>query len=341
MRWLVTLVFCFSATMAAAQEAPRPPQGQLLDQIDMNHAVQRAYVQRDFATLTTMAREFRVSKARTTNGGWKLRWFHYALAGPQGYTDHRCPDEAVRFAEDWIKAFPDEPAAYVMNGSALLQRGWCFRGDGLAAEVTPNGRRLFAEGLTAARKVLEDNRDIASTDPHYYATMVIISKADGTDAARLMKLIEEASKREPLYHQTYIEGAGYFMTNWQGQPGDLRRFTDYALARTKDEGASIYARIFWNYYDCNCFHRSDLDWGVLRRGMVDLVDRFPDDWTAGGFARIACREADTRAASVLMSRMQGPDTGIAWSTGDSWQGCRLAVESDRENRELQKTGPQP
>jgi hypothetical protein len=338
MRWLVVPLFCLFATTAFAAPPNDVVHGHLVDQTDIVTAVQRAYVRRDFDALSAMARDFRTSRARTANGGWKLRWFHYGLSRAQhGYGEHRCPDESVRFAQAWMEAHPEEPAAYVMSGDALKNLGWCFRGDGGIAEVAPYGMQQFQQNLAAARKVLEDNKAVASADPHYYAVLATMAKADGTSTVDLMKLLEEATAREPYYHQTYIDAAGFFMTNWRGQPGDVRRITQYALAKTRDEDAAIYARIFWNYYGCNCFHRSDLDWNVLKRGMLDLVKQYPDDWTAAHFARIACREGDNRAASAFMARMKAPDTGVAWARRDEWQACRLAVQSERENMELRKS----
>ena len=305
---------------ATAEEiAPPPisspsPTDEAADQNPIFDAVRVAIDRRDYQALNRMENEFRRTRVRTSSGIWKLSVFHWRLVtelGPKG-DGGDCDDRSSDFFQGWLAKTPAEATPYISRAAVLEAYAWCIRGGGYAGSVSPESHAIFKAKVAEASSILTDHRAIASADPHYYAVMERIYIDRGAERAEFMRLLDEATSREPDYHQLYFNAYRYFQPQWYGSDAEVDELARYAAARSKRaEGLGLYARFYWYAIDCNCAVEASIDWPTMKLAMRDVMARYPSDWNAANFARIACQMKDPVEASAWLARVSG-DPGQAW-----------------------------
>lgn len=333
----ILLVLAMSLQPAAiAEVAPPPisaaassPTDEAAEQKPIFEAVRAAIDGRDYSALNSMEHEFRRTRARTSSGIWKLSVFHWrvlAELGPKGEgTD--CDDRSTDFFQGWLAATPAEAAPYISRAAVLEAYAWCIRGGGYAYSVSPEAHDMFTAKVADASSILTAHRAIASTDPHYYAVMERIYIDQSADKPEFMRLLDEASSHEPDYHYLYFNAYRYFQPQWYGSDAEVDELARYAAARAKGaEGLGVYARFYWFALDCNCAVEGSIDWPTMKLAMRDVMARYPADWNAANFARIACRMNDPREAAAWLARVNG-DPSQAWSDKDEMHRCQRMAET--------------
>lgn len=134
-------------------------------------------------------------------------------------------------------------------------------------------------------------------------------------------LLDEATSREPAYHYLYFEAYRYFQPQWYGSDDEVDELARYAAARSKRaEGRGMYARFYWQALDCNCDVEGTLDWPTMKLAMRDVMARYPADWNAANFARIACRMNDADETAAWLGHVSG-DPSQAWDDNDEMRRC--------------------
>jgi hypothetical protein len=139
-------------------------------------------------------------------------------------------------------------------------------------------------------------------------------------------LVEEGLKREPLYYQLYFAAVRFFTPKWGGDPTKIEAFADAAVARTqKDEGFSLYARIYWvasqYQYGSSLFSQTGVVWPKMKRGIHDVLARYPDQWNVNNFAYFACLAGDRDEAKKLIGMIKGPPSVQAWRRQENFSRC--------------------
>ena len=285
---------------------------ELIDRKIIADGVKAAIDRKDYDALNAMASKFRRSRSRTDSGLWHLSIFHNQISTELGPRDEgQCDNRSYNFLRGWLAKSPDEPAPYISRAALLEDYAWCVRGGGYAHTVSAQAFEAFAAKVDEARAVLEENRTIAAADPHYYAVMVRIFIDQGVEKAEFTQMLDEATAREPNYHQTYFEAFRYFQPRWHGSDAEVGEMARYATARTtSDEGPGMYARYYWSVLNCNCgdFEES-IDWPTMKKSMQSLMARYPSDWNAANFARISCAMDDAKEARHWFARVKGDYTG--------------------------------
>ena len=316
--------------ISAAAAAPTDEAGEQKPIVD---AVKAAIDRRNYQALNRMENEFRRTRARTSSGIWKLAVFHWRLLtelGPRG--DDNCEDRSADFFRGWIAASPAEAAPYVSRAEVLEAYAWCIRGDGYAGSVSQQTHDMFKAKVAEASTVLSTHQATASADPHYYAVAARIHIDQGAGKSEFVRLLDEASSREPDYHHLYFNAYRYFQPQWYGSDAEVDEFARYAAARDKRaEGLGMYARFYWFALDCNCVVEKSIDWPTMKLAMRDVMARYPADWNAANFARIACRMNDPKEAAAWLAHVNG-DPGQAWTDKDEMRRCqRMVVAAGARN----------
>jgi hypothetical protein len=140
-----------------------------------------AFPSGNFAKLEKSYNNYRQRTSRTPSGLWKLGVFYNGITFEQLYSskDQASWKKVEEQALKWIEQYPKLPAPYIFYSKLLISRAFDFRGEGYSSSVSPNSWKLFHQNIALARAVLEDNKEFASNDPEWYATMVDIAKKSG------------------------------------------------------------------------------------------------------------------------------------------------------------------
>jgi hypothetical protein len=290
------VLICLASTGAVAQS--RQADSSNLDEEGERSAILKAIksaiATEDFAKLTAMEAEFRISRARTQSGVWKLAVFH---AGVQAYLadgllpESDCQYSKSQFVNAWKAASSGSPAPVITDAALLLTQAWCIRGGGYAIDVAPAAWRQFKVIVTSATKVLDRHSTMASVDPEFYAIKLKALRSEGSETSQFESVLDEATAREPYYHRTYFNAVWSYLPQWGGSFDQVERFAEYSAGKTKsEEGSGVYARVFWSLDECNCdIMAQSADWSKLRQAMRDIYARYPAAWNGNYFANVSCR----------------------------------------------------
>jgi hypothetical protein len=289
-----------------------------------------AFMESDFDALERQAEEYRTRKAKTSSGTWKLPYFYVGLAtdGLKFKKDQSAEwSEAMKKFDLWIEKYPQSPTPYVAQGEALMRRGWTFRGTGWAKGVAEADMRAYLDLAIGTISFLLEHEEIGSRDPHWYRTLADAFNAVGVDKEQFVDLIVSGLDRYPDYDELYFAAAGSLSPKWGGSAAAVEKFARAALARTKDRGYEIYARIYWaaglqgdgRYL----FQYPEADWSDIVRGMDDVLERYPTQWNISHFAFFACYKFDQATTRRYLELVEEPIVERAWGPPINYQKCRL------------------
>ena len=142
------------------------------------------------------------------------------------------------------------------------------------------------------------------------------------------RIIDEGLKKEPLYYQLYFTALEYFAPKWYGSERDIEEFANSAVARTKEqEGLGMYARIYWaasqTQYGEKLFTGSNVVWEKMKRGIDDVLKRYPDQWNINNFALFACLANDRQKAGELFKLIKEPPILDVWKSESNYSRYKL------------------
>jgi hypothetical protein len=157
--------------------------------------------------------------------------------------------------------------------------------------------------------------------------MASIATGLGMNKSEFQKLIDEGLKREPLYYQLYFTAINYFTPKWHGSAKEIEEFANSAVGRTKEqEGLGMYTRIYWaasqDQYGQRLFIDSNVVWEKMKKGMDDVLKRYPDQWNINNFALFACLAKDREKARELFNLIKEPPIVKVWKSEPNYLRCK-------------------
>ena len=278
----------------------------------------------NYKNLVQLAHEYRMGRSRTASGLWKLTLFY---SGIHEAVDIRIKDENFWSSlksktEKWIKEYSLHPTPYIAHGIVMKGYAWKFRGRGWADTVPAQAWGPFYQHLNNAKAFLEKYKEIASIDPTWYEVMAMIGIGLNMNRTEFERIIDEGLEKEPLYYQLYFTALEYFTPKWYGSERDIEELANSAVARTKgQEGMGMYARIYWGAsqtYGAKLFTSSNVVWEKMKKGIDDVLKRYPDQWNINNFALFACLANDREKASELFDLIKEPAILDVWKSQDSY-----------------------
>ena len=284
--------------------------------------VRRAFFAKNVDALEALAKQYRTEKSRTSSGLWKLTMFYSGVkAVVDTMSDNDKRRAALAFVNDvdgrWQKAYPDSPAAQVARGVVLVASAWKIRGPGPNSDVPPQAWEPFRQGIEEARVYLESVKASASTDPAWYCEMASVAKVQHWPREKFNAFAGELLARHPAYYQAVFCAGEYLAPQWHFEgAGAIEAFTDQAVAAThKEEGKSLYARIYWALDAGNAnpqvLGENFRAWPKMRAGFNDVIARYPDAWNLNHFAKYSCLVRDWEQFAKLAGRIgKAPQQGV-------------------------------
>ena len=321
----------FVSTLLFAVKAMATPDLNVREEVAA--AAREAFLRGDFEELNRKMRAYRLNKDRSPSGLWLLSSYYlgidYAARGP--VDDNGNPDAGFapfeKTTAQWVKAYPKLPAPHIAHATVLINHAWAYRGYGYSDTIDLKKMPSYWRFLAAARKHLEDNKRVASVDPQWYRTMLVIAMSENWSRERFNNLLNEALEREPLYYESYFKAAGYLLPKWHGNIHDLESFAQEAVKGTfESEGQGMYARVYWSasqeHFRDWLFSKSSAKWPQMRDGFDDIVRRYPDAWNLNSYAKFACWARDKNKARELLERIGDDIVHSAWMSESQRLACK-------------------
>lgn len=291
--------------------------GELEERAEHRQRFSALFMQEKFDQLDRIADEFRTTGSRSSSGLWKLTLFYAGAASVEKQEpDEKYWSDIESKALKWVRLHPESPAPYNVYAGFLIHHGWAYRGEGLASQVNEENWKPFYEKIREAKSYLLKNKQVAGKDPRWYELMLIIARAEGWERSRFDQLVAEAVSKHPYFYQIYFAALDYLVPKWSGSKEDVEAFANFAVEKTKEkESMGMYARVYWyasqTYYSQDLLE-SDLDWKKMKRGIDDVLSRYPDQWNINNFAFFACISGDKRKTRELLGRIVAPPIDHAW-----------------------------
>lgn len=294
------------------------------------------FTARDFRALEELAGTYRESLDRTPAGMLKLRKFYGGIedAAPSNDPEHPNWAMAMDTVAQWISKYPGSPTPYVAKAHLLITHGWAYRGTGNASTVDPDDRLRLKQLAGEAKELLLSHKNVVSRDPESYSSIATADIALGTAEGEFRSSLDEGIEAFPNYDEYYFRGREYYSPKWYGSEQAVESFAVEAMERTRDErGYEMYARLYWaagrrpsgGYY----FQGPIANWEMMRDGIGDLVERYPDQWNVNHLAFFACVNRDHQLAEDLVQLVVEPIIESAWTRGSNFDLCRLKIEQSK------------
>ncbi len=232
----------------------------------------------DFNELEYMASKIRNEKRRFLDGNWQLNSFYWTLGIGYGSSKQKLIEDIFK---KWMSQYPDSITPRICMAYAYFDFAWNARGGGFAYTVSEKGWRECKEFLQKAKDILKDAEKFPVKDPGLYVILLGIERGLGTLPQETQSIFEKGVAIESNYYPLYGERATSYMMRWYGKEGDLERFAQDAVSRTKNtEGQILYFLIaeqeIRKSTSIEDFKDMGFNYEQLKQGQQELVKRFPE-----------------------------------------------------------------
>lgn len=336
-----TIFLSFLISNSFADNAlPNDPKNEQGIRMGISLSVEMYRLNGFFDKLEGMASEYRNTRARTESGVWKLGEFYAAIYGGLPKRDGTKHSESLweawqKNGDEWIRKYPQSPTAHIGKAAQLLAEAWRIRGSGYAHEVWPDKWEAFYKKLDAAATVLEDSREFAASDPHWYTVRIDIAKSRGEGWAKISELLAEATRKEKNYYRTYFAALGAAQPRWGGSRALSEKLIDWIVETTKaEDGTSAFSRMYWALYSnepyiIEKYNDNEVFWPRMKKSIADKLERYPNVHNVRFHLQQACKSKNIDAISWLLEqRKRVGDIAYALATTDPATACRWKVEID-------------
>lgn len=299
--------------------------GEQEERMGIYEGVAAEFSQKAFAKLDSRQSRYLKQKELTSAGASKLMLLHHAFK--EMFSKCEKDDASLwktfeNSLKSWIQTNPRSSLAHLAYARFYISRGMSIRGCDYANSVGKDDWRPFLEYMEKAREYLESNKTLASQDPAWYELMGLIGQRQSWIEARYVAMLNEGLNRYPFYHQLYYTGLDFYSPRWGGNAKAMEKFIREALARTKStEGFAIYTRLYSyasqvEFGDTMFAGVSEVDWPTMKKGIDEILHRYPDQWNVNIYAKQACYAGDKEKAAELLARIQGQAIPQLWD-GDA------------------------
>lgn len=290
----------------------------------LRRLARKAVDERDFDGLNRVRTYLRASEVRLPGGTWQLGYFGAGIDEALAYRplDPSCQLRGVDFTQAWAAHDPSQPGPYLAEAAMYLTYAWCLRGDDYARNVTERQWEGFRTNTDKAYQVLSSHEDILKNEPDYYVMLTRVAHAQGPRGLDVYDVLDDGSDIEPYYYPLYFGTVSAARPQWGGSASDVDWVARYAVSQTREkDGEGLYARVYWYVMDIDEIDRFPVDLDLMATAMDDVFERYPSDWNAANFARMACRLGDSDLARRQFER-GGRSDGVEWDDRGEWMRCR-------------------
>jgi hypothetical protein len=236
-------------------------------------------------------------------------------------------DKGIETVQSWRRRFPKSVHAAIIEANAWRAYAWQARGSGFANQVPAKAFELYGERLARARRVLEEAKPFAATNPLWYTSMLGVANSEGWPVEKQREVFAEGVARHPRASGIYVTMAHRMTPRWGGNIAMYREFTDLAARETQRfYGNSMYAWMYLQYADVENdqpFRDLGIPWQQMKSGFDELLARYPSTWNLNVYAYFACQADDKAAFLALLPRLTKESVRQdVWRGGYQFDTCR-------------------
>ncbi|MDZ4842753.1 MAG: hypothetical protein SH859_11535 [Hyphomicrobium aestuarii] len=257
------------------------------------------------------------------------------------YTELEYVDRLWREAyRTWVAAKPNSPTPHLFHAYYLKSKGWSYRGDGFARDVSDFDMNMFVTLLKEAKQVLESCRKVCSESPEYYRLLVDLDGAGGRTKT-IMTHVKEGIARFPHDHSIYMTTANFLLPIWGGSFKQLFELSEYAVKTSGKNGSDLlYSVVIGSArHEVLTVHlrRNPKLWPRIKNSLEALVAEIPQVNNRRLYLELACDAMDADGVQRMHALVYKQDV-------DPAKFCRWPVTAqyvnDKSNGPAQrKLGP--
>lgn len=292
---------------------------ELDDRAEFKEEILNLYLDNNYSEIERIADELRKQETRTGSGIWKIGLLYNAISTHfQSIKDEEMWFQQEAKVKTWIDNKPNSPTAYIVLAKAYYWWGYYHRGRGWAKDVQEEDWAPFREYITKSKKVLLENKEIASIDPNWYGFMIEVATSDSWNKEQFYDLFDEAVLKFPYYYPIYFSSIGYLAPRWHGSAEEIELFAQKAVELTRErENLGMYARIYWfasqALFKGEVFDKSHASWPLMKTSIDDVLSRHHDQWNINYFAYLSCLMRDIDKTKELVALIKEPVIVSAWA----------------------------
>lgn len=283
-----------------------------------------------YDALDKLAAELRKSKKQNAAAYWHLNTVYSALESVSNSEPDSIWQKRMTDLQGWIKARPHSVLPRIALAELMVQYAWKARGCDWANTVTDKQWKIFADRLTAARRLLDEARNVPEKCPRWYMVMLTVALGQGWDLAAYNKVFEEAILKNPDYQMVYYSKTNYLLPRWFGNEGDWQNFAKQSADRLGGiAGDKLYACILreeqcpeGSTYGSD-FKSGRLSWSRAKKGFQAMLAADPSaDSIESAFCRMSVNAWDREQAKQLFRHLGNRVILSVWGTPDYFKQCR-------------------
>ena len=291
--------------------------GELQDRAQVHQQVSDWFNQGNYSDLEKMYLHFRDDHVRTSGGTFALDEEFYSglLNNLYGKTGIISPDDVIWRQDEislkkWMAQFPKSPAPRIAYAELLHSHGWAYRGESTIDTVEEKNWAPFHQYIRSSRQYLNSIKSLSKKDPHWYVESLSIAIVENLSEAEYKTILDEAAAKYSYYYNIYYTAVQHYLPIWGGSFKELDDLANYAAQKTQSsDGDDMYARIYWSVEGKGANgqfkFRQDtfVDWERMKKGLDDIIIKYPSDWNITHYAYLACRANDQIKTAELFKKI--------------------------------------
>lgn len=277
--------------------------------------------QDNFAALDALANEARTSKARFSDGEWKLFVFYQAVTLPVSGTRAAESEWEPHLAklQRWYKASSKSVSAHIAYGAGLIEYALKAHVGGhewnsMSTEV---GGKVFQARLKTGLAVFQGLKKVKDHCPHLYFVQLRLAMAQGWSWVEFNMPYAEGIAQEPSYHYFYQAKAFNFLPRNRGGQGEWENYADEIYRQLgAEEGSLTYFMIVSHLrptFSVHLFSQNRVNWSRLKAGYQVLLSRYQgNNLRHNEMAYFATLARDQAAAKTAFERIGNNRNAAVW-----------------------------
>lgn len=305
--------------------------GEIGDRFKIRYKASELLLKEDYKTLSALAKAYRDTEEKTSGGRWKLRFVYHGIYEAISTVLERdynikTWDKYEKELLNWTRQQPNEPAAHISYAFFLINKAWIYRGTSYAKNVSKENWILFHTEVNKAIKYLNEHKDVASQDPHWYAVILNLAKLDSWSRLKFYDMVNEAINRYPNYDGIYEFTLYYMDPKWNGySKKEIEDIAQKIISATKNKDGA-YARFYWMAKDIleqkGSHPDFDINWKTMRDSMEKLSKKYPSQHNYNGFAYLSCKYNQKKTMQKYMDQIEGYPILDIWETQENFESCK-------------------
>lgn len=233
-----------------------------------------------FDELEKIGDDLRAKNSKYRNGRgrlWRYTWT--ALSDDHDKMNEEDYQRSFGWLEAWLKAHPKSINARLSMANVWEKYAFFARGGRVAPQTAEAQLKMFAERSERASKYLDEIEEITDQVDNVYRRLRIeLSKGAGEKPD--VNLVYDGLKDDPKNLELVHGMAICLLPRWFGEPGELEKFADEVVRRTKKTcgqmqyvTAAVAVKEFLKSY---LLDTHDFDYARLKQGFRDLERLYPE-----------------------------------------------------------------